>query len=81
MVRGETGYMGKMGKTGIRVRVRVRYAEFQNRSRGAKVGTRNRNVTEITQGLLQQKWDKEGQGWALGNRCGEEKSEFQYRVT
>ena len=50
-VRGETGYMGKMEK--MRIRVRVGHVEFQNESKGAKVGTRNRNVTEITQGLLQ----------------------------
>ena len=39
-VRGEMGYVGKTGKTGIRVRVR--------------------NVTEITQGPLQRKWDNGG---------------------
>ena len=74
MVRGETGYMGKIGKMGIRVR--VRYAEFENRSKGEKVGTRNRNVEENSTGALTTKMGQGGQGWALGNGCGEIKSEF-----
>ena len=73
------GYTGKMRKMGIRVR--VRHAELQIGSKGAKLGTRNRNVIEITQGFLQQKWDKGGQGRALGNGCGEIRLEFQYDVT
>ena len=62
IVRRETRYTGKMGKMGIRVR--VGYAEFQNRSKGAKVGTRNRNVTENNTGAF---ITKMGQG---GTRPG-----------
>ena len=35
MVRGEMGSVGKMGKTGIRVR--VGHAEFQNGSKGQRL--------------------------------------------
>ena len=51
----KTGNMEKTGKTEIRVR--VRYTEFQNGSKGAKAGTRNRNVTENNTGALQIKME------------------------
>ena len=48
----------KTGKT--RIKVRVRYTEFQKQIKGVKVGTGNRNVTENNSGLYKQKWNKGG---------------------
>ena len=45
--------MEKVGKTGIKVR--VRYTEFQKWIKGVKIGTGNRNVTENKSGLYKQK--------------------------
>ena len=44
--------------------------EFQNRSKGAKAGTRNRNVTENNTGALQMKMEQWGMRLGLGTRCG-----------
>ena len=60
------GYMGKTGKTGIRVR--VRHAEFQNGSKWAKVRTRNRNVTKNNTGAFAMKMEH-GET-RLGPGCG-----------
>ena len=40
-----------MGKTGIKVR--IRYVEFQNGTKGTKTRIRNRNVIENNTGVLQ----------------------------
>ena len=66
-----------MGKTGIR----VEYVEFWNKSKGAKVGTRNRNVIESNTGALQTNMKQGGMRLDPGNQVWRNKLEFWYGFT
>ena len=93
--QGKTGKKGKKGKKGKNRekqgkrenrenrenRIRVGYAEFQNRTKRAKARTRNRNVTENNIGVLQMKVEQGETRPGPGNQVWRNKSEFRYGVT